>query len=353
MKSTLAALQVLLSAWFFIVFDWPLGLQTAMMLVMILACVNAQLPFALLARTVVISVASALPLAAVFYFLVMPRVDSFTELAPWLALFFFPFLYAIAGRNPSTSMGATISVLLANSLISISTAPPSYRFASFANLYLGMSGGFSVALILAYLFETRTPRGGLHKLVSATLLEAADYLRKLEDPSRTTSDRAVLATAHRKQSLRTLGQIEKLSALVDYEQDPHITRNQMQSVLRTLDTLAIRLAWVDCVSAPPESKPESVKRATAWCVESLAATGHALAAFQPLAIQQPASDTFDDLETAALRTGQPVPASGDPTDATRAWTAFTASYRSLARAILDCENKLKSVDWKRWCQTRF
>jgi hypothetical protein len=152
MKSALATLQVLLAALLFVALNWPLGLQSSMMLVMILAYMNAQMPVALLTRPILNSVAIALPLAAVFHFVLMPQVDNFTELAPWLALLFFPLMYGVASHNPSKSLAAKVSILLVNSLISVSTTPPSYDFASFANTYLGMSGGFGVVLLLAYLF---------------------------------------------------------------------------------------------------------------------------------------------------------------------------------------------------------
>ena len=76
-KSALATLQVLLAAYLFVMVNWPLGLQVAMMLVMVLAFLNAQLPVALLTRTFMKSVLFALPMAAVFHFVVMPRIDSF------------------------------------------------------------------------------------------------------------------------------------------------------------------------------------------------------------------------------------------------------------------------------------
>ena len=54
------------------------------------------------------SVLFALPMAALFHFVVMPRVDSFVELSPWLLILFFPPLYLAAGPNPATSMAASL-----------------------------------------------------------------------------------------------------------------------------------------------------------------------------------------------------------------------------------------------------
>ena len=350
-KSALASLQVCLGACFFIVLDWPLGLQSAMIPVMIFAYMNAQLPVALAARTILLSVAAALPLAAVFHFLVMPGVDTFSELAPCLALLYFPFLYGVASHNPRTSLAAVVSVIIAKALISVSTTPPSYDFASFANTYIGMSGGFSLVLLLAYLFETRSPRRSLHKLVSASLLDAADYLNKLPDQSATTSDWAARAATYRKRSLGALGKMNKLSALVDYGQDPSIARGNIQSALRSLDALVVKLISGDTLRTATDLQADRMKRANAWCVESMVAIGHALRAQPPVTAQLPPN--LDDLELPPFRAGASDSTSGDATDSVETPKALAAYYRSLVDAILDCQNKLESVNWKRWCQDYF
>jgi uncharacterized membrane protein YccC len=344
---------VFLPAWFFILLDWPLGLKSAMIPVMIFAYMNAQLPVALVATTILLSVAAALPLAAVFHFLVMPGIDTFGQLAPWLALLFFPFLYGVASRNPRASLAAIVSVIIAKSLISVSTTPPSYNFASFANTYIGMSGGFSLVLLLAYLFETRSPRRGLYKLLTASLVDAANYLKGLPDPSATKSNGAAMAAKYRKRSLRTLTKMQNLSAAVDYAQDPHIARDDIQSVLRSLDGLVMRLVSADSVIAAAESQANGLKRVNAWCVESLVATGRALGALRPVPLQRPTEDTLGHLKPAERRVE-----SSDGADARSsgtAWdrTALAAYYRCLTDAILDCQSKLASVNWKRWCQDYF
>ena len=219
-KSALAALQVATGAWFFILLDWPLGIQSAMILVTILAYLNAQLPVVLAAPTILKSVLIALPLAAVFHFALMPRIDSFIELAPWLALLFFPLLYRLASQNPLTSLSAILTVNLVNSLIAISSTPPDYNFASFMNTYLGMSGGIIVVLLLAYLFETRSPRRGLHGVLAALLSQSAAHVKALRDGLRPMAEATSTATIHRDQWLQSLERMKRLSDSVDYRQDP-------------------------------------------------------------------------------------------------------------------------------------
>jgi uncharacterized membrane protein YccC len=356
-KSTLACLQVVLGAWFFIALDWPLGLQSGMVAVMAFAYLNAQLPIAILARTILLSVASALPLAAVFYFLVMPGTDAFAQLAPWLALLFLPYLYVVASSNPLTSLAAIVSVIIAKSLISVSTTPPSYDFASFANTYLGLSGGFSLVLLLAYLFETRSPRRGFHKLLTVVLSQSATNLQALNVRSLGTSEVASLAKGHRKQSLRSLGQLKKLAATVDYRKEPHMSQDQVGTLLWVFEVLVMRLASAYPPSSSSDSCSESaelaISRAHEWCVESLAATGRTLAALQPMAIQHPPEGVIKDLHSAAVRTGSSRGLANESADAGVALASLTAYYRSLAEAILDCQRELESVDWKRWCWNRF
>jgi uncharacterized membrane protein YccC len=348
MKSALATLQVLLAALFFLALNWPLGLESSMMLVMIFAYMNAQMPVALLTRPILKSVAIALPLAAVFHFVLMPRVDSFTELAPWLAVLFLPLLYGVASHNPSKSLAALVSVLLVNSLISVSTTPPSYDFASFANAYLGMSGGFGVVLLLAYLFETRSPRRGLYKLLSAMLSESVDYLKKLDDHPDSAPKGPELAKRHRKQSLSSLAKMKRLSALVDFPQDPSAGRAQLEVVMRTFDALTLKLIW----SRPSTAGNPSIKPIHDWCVDSLTATEKALGACQPVAIEPPCEQRLDDIDLAAQRAWQSSESKQATTDA-RILARRAQYYRSLATTISDCQRELNRVDWKRWSQNYF
>jgi uncharacterized membrane protein YgaE (UPF0421/DUF939 family) len=356
-KSALASLQIVLAAWFFILLDWPLGLQSAMIAVMALAYMNAQLPVALLARTILSSVASALPLAAVFYFVVMPGTSTFAQLAPWLAVFFLPYLYFIASSNPMTSLAAVVSVIIAKSLISVSTTPPSYDFAKFVNTYLGLSGGFSLVLLLAYFFEIRSPRRGFHKILAVVLAQFAEYLDALGNCACGTSEADSLVKKHRHQSLQSLGKLRKLAALVDYRQDPQIARDQITGVLQAIEILALRLAWACPWShrsaGHTDGGERGVQQAHDWCAESLAATGQALATQQPITVHQRPAGTSVDLQSATVVTA-PHAHSGDASaDAEIDPAPLTAYYRSLVDSILDCQHRLEPVDWKRWCWNRF
>jgi uncharacterized membrane protein YccC len=357
MKAALATLQVLLAAYFFVALNWPLGLQSAMLLVMIFAYTNAQLPVALVVRTIMKGVVIALPLAAVFHFVLMPRVDNFMELAPWLALLFFPLLYGVASHNPSKSLAAKLSVLLVNSLISVSTAPPSYDFASFVNAYLGMSGGVGVALLLAHLFETRSPRRGLHGVLSAVLSQSVDYLKECDDHSRPATERATLTKKYRKQSLSHLRQIKKLSAVVDYRKYLRFGRDQMQSVVHAFEVLVMRLIWSAALSPPPETEVADTRheahRAREWCVETLAATGLALGKCQPITVNKPMDSIFEVTEQEAAR----IPPTHDdgegPTEDRHVSPTIASYYNSLSDAILDCQHELNAINWKRWSQNYF
>ena len=357
-KSLLASCQVLLGASFFMLLDWPLGLQAAMIPVMFIAYTNAQLPMSLLASTILKSIASALPVAAVFHFLIMPGIDSFTQLMPWMALLFLPYFYFIASRNPLTSLAAMVSVIIAKSLISISTAPPSYDFATFANTYIGMGGGFGLVLLLAYLVETRSPRHGLHKLLAGVLSQSGDGLKALDErPPTPTGD--TLAAGQRRQWLERLGQMKRLSATVDFGQDPYISRRQMGTVVDAFEVLLMRLTWASFLNtssqAYSETENEAVRRARDWCIEALTSTGRALAELGPAPALTPPNGILQSLVPATearldssdhdLR-GQSVTQAGN-------LGSLDAYYRSLSDAILCCQTNLESINWKRWCWTHF
>ncbi|QDT48960.1 p-hydroxybenzoic acid efflux pump subunit AaeB [Symmachiella dynata] len=355
-KSALAGLQVVASAWFFVLLNWPLGLQSAMILTMIFVYLNAQLPVALTASTILQAVLMTLPIAAVFHFIVMPTLDSFIELSPWLAFLFFPLMYGLSSQNPLKSMSAMLTVNLTNSLISVSTTPPQYDFSSFANTYLGMSGGVAIVLLLAYLFETRSPRRGLHGALTALLKQSADYLKALEDDSPGPTAEPTLAKKHRMQWMQRLGQLKKLSAAVDYRQDPQANRDQVSTMLQSCDVLVARLFWSSVLSVPPRREARIEKRPLNrehdWCAATIAATVQSLGALQPIDIQQPDKTLFRDGEF-MMNAGQSADVyepSLETEDMTRAKSTY---YRALAEAIMDCQREINRVDWKRWTQSYF
>ena len=267
-KSVTAFLQVLLGAWFFIWFDWPLGLQAGMIPMMIFAYLNAQLPFALVIKTILKSLVIALILGALFHFLLMPQLDSFIELSPFLAFLFFPFLYFIASKNPLTSLGSIMSLIVVKSLISISSTPPSYSFASFINTYIGMGGGFCTLLILGYLFETRTPRKGFYKLLTSAIAHASDMINHTNNPSDPCSKLNTQLVKSRSQGIQTYGKLRKLSAMVDYGQAPYLDRNQITSILNSYGVLLTRLNNKVVIDGHSKNL-ESLQNVQQWCVESL------------------------------------------------------------------------------------
>ena len=355
-KSALATLQVLLAAYLFVVINWPLGLQVAMMLVMVLAFLNAQLPVALLARTFLKSVLFALPMAAVFHFVVMPRVDSFVELFPWLGILFFPPLYLAAGPNPASSMAANMSILLTNALISVSKTPPSYDFVSFANTYLGISGGFSVVLFLAYLFETRSPRRGAHKLMASALAQMSDWLETYSGPG--AQPQHVTGTVARQQQLvASLGKLRKVAAQIDYGQCPSVSRDTIQSIVRSLEVLGWHVFWAELGQPSNQDagsdQEEVLQRARQRCAELLAATEQALKSYQPLAGLSHGERLLAEEESMQPERLSSRASITEFTPSPAEWSAHLQYYQSLTSAIADCQRQLNRVDWRRWNQNYF
>jgi hypothetical protein len=340
-KAALAFGQVLLSTWVFVLFDWPAGLEAGMLLVMVVAFLNAQLPIALPISTFAKGVVGALPLAMIFYFCIMPGTDSFAELAPWLALMFFPFLYLVASPNPLTSMAAILAILLANSLISISSTPPSYDLVSFATMYLGLCGGFGVALLLAYLFETRNPRRGLHQLMVAILNKSADYLEVMETPAPTNSNSDAPAAADPRQLLQLTKKMKVLCVLIDNGQVLYSPSDQIQPVIREVDVLVLRLVGSEKSQPRLTEQNESDRRVQTWCMETLRNTAKGLGAFQ------------------LPKVDKPVIASGDQsidvgsTNGTEADAVRTTFQHSLMTSVLNCQTELAAVNWRRWCANCF
>lgn len=352
MKATLAATQVLLSAWFIILIAWPLGFQVAMLLIMIFAFTNASMPISLVSRSILSGVGMALPVAALFYFGVMPRLDGFAELAPWLAMFFFPFLYLTTSQHPQTSLTAMLVILLSNSLISISATPPTYGFSSFMNLYIGMGGGFCVVLFLAYLFESRNPRQGLHKILSGLLLQAGKHLGDRLNPDLSDSDADSNANEFRRSQLQLIGKAHKLSLLLESGKDPHLHGGEFREILRAVEVLTLRVISRDSMNAIRLKSELNQSPALTWCEESLQEIGRDLQAFRPIQRRDTYSTHVSEFDpgTHAVKTeGDTLPS--QPTQSRD--SLMGVQSRSLVESVVEIYSRLEPVDWKGWCSNRF
>ena len=327
-----------------------------MMLVMVLAFLNAQLPVALLAGTFMKSVLFALPMAAVFHFVIMPRTTSYAELAPWLLLLFFPALYFAASANPARSMAANMSILLTNALISISTTPATYDFSSFANTYLGISGGFGVVLFLAYFFETRSPRRSSHRLMSMVLSQMSEWVESCLGPNGQLGSTSEDSTVS-KQIVTSLGKLKKVTAQIDYRQCPSVSRETIDSIVHSLEVLGWHTFWNGERQPLPKNatldQEGPFQKVRQWCIDSLSATDHAFSIGQPPAV----SVAGDRYLAGSKLTEEQHPSPGDSPHelalSSEQHAATLQYYRSLTSAITDCQRQLNRVDWNRWDQNYF
>ena len=342
-KSALAALQVVLAAWFAIWMDWPLGLEASMTPVMILVFMNAQLPVALLKRPIARALLVALPIGAIFYFVMMPRIDGFHALAPLIFAFYVPFMYGMTSQNPNQSLAALLGVILLNSLAGISTSPPTYSFVAFANLFLGIGGGFGVVLLLAYLFETRTPTAALRRLVAATLQEGATRLQTL-DRAKTADEVIASPRGYHTSVLKRLEKMKKLSAAAEFGSARGCERQAWNEVADRMGALLTRLSFAEVsesshggAGAIQDARPASadVMATRRWCIDALEAYSHAVQSGERVATQH-AIDTPAERE--ARRSSE---------------QSQTEYYRTLIDAILSLEDALRAIDWKRWSQPAF
>jgi cell fate (sporulation/competence/biofilm development) regulator YlbF (YheA/YmcA/DUF963 family) len=317
-----------------------------------------MLQLALVGRQLLLSLVIAPAIAAPLYFGIMPRIDQYQELIPWLCIAFLPLLYVQTSPNPKTMILAIFSSVFLIVLLSLDEESQSYSFSSFITMWFGFCGGFAISLAIFGLFSSVVPEREFREQVRSFFAGCGQFMQGLEENAPGTSAGAALIRTSVQRWQGTLKQLQMWSSMIDYKRVPGNDRQQTQALIESIEYLALRLASAvrvrqQSVESLDEPLRKLLGRVYDACIESLQLISNSLAAQQLIpelpdtgSLVREVESRGDDLRQAASNTVE-------ARAAVLRFMSATAQLRSLTDAIHDCRDKANALDWEAWNRNYF
>ena len=342
-KAAGSSLVILLLGWFFIQTQWPMGLMLSMVFASIAICLGTLIPLVVIRRQLLRSLIIGPAIAAPLYFGIMPGIDQYGQLIPWLCLALFPLLYLIASANPKTTIQYLFSTIFVIALLSLDEESQSYSFSSFVNMWIGLCGGFVGALAVFGLFSSVVPEREFWKQVRGFFTGCGQTMQSLVRSPPWTPAGATVVKAQRQRWPGLFKQLQTWSAAIDYDRVPERDRKATQALVESIEHTALRLDAVEHARRQPmgtltESQREPLQRLYNACIEAFLLIASSVGDQKPVPALPDTGSLVRDLESRS-----------------EDFSLMNESARlgSLADAIRDCRDKANSLDWEAWNRNYF
>jgi uncharacterized membrane protein YccC len=357
-KAVGASLVIVVMSVFFSLTQWPMGLSLAMVFGTLAIGFGGMLPLAMIRRQLLLSLVIGPAIAAPLYFGVMPRIDQYEELIPWLCIAFLPLLYMQTSRNPKTMILAIFSSIFLIALLQLDAENQAYEFSSFLKMWFGFCGGFTISLGIFSLFYALVPEREFWKQVRAFFGGCGQFMQGLKESAPGTPARAAIITTNAKRWQGTLKQLQTWSRSINYKRVPGNDRRQTQALIESIELLALRLfsaedACQPSVEALDEPLGKLRGRIYDACIESLQLITNALAIPQPIPDLPDTGSLVRDIASRGDDLRRSAAGDEDGQAAVLGFMRATAHLRSLADAIQDCRDQANALDWEAWNRNTF
>jgi uncharacterized membrane protein YccC len=357
-KALSGGLVILLMAAFFILTQWPMGLSLGMVFGTLAVGFGAMLPLTMVRRQLLLSLVIAPAIAAPLYFGIMPRIDQYQELIPWLCIAFLPLLYMQTSPNPKTMILMIFSSVFLIVLLSLDEESQSYSFSSFLTMWLGFCGGFAISLAIFGLFSSVVPEREFWKQVRSFFAGCGEFMQGLEESAPGTPAEAAIISSSAQRWQGTLKQLQTWSSAINYKRVAGNGRQQTQALIESVEYLALRLASLarvrqQTVDTLNESQHKLLGRINDACIESLQLISNSLAAQQPIPDLPDTSSLVREVESRGDDLRQAAANTVEARATVLHFMSATAQLRSLTDAIHDCRDKANALDWEAWNRNYF
>ncbi len=357
-KAVNASLVIVLMASFFVLTQWPMGLSLAMVFGTLAVGFGAMLPLTMIRRQLLLSLVIGPAIAAPLYFGVMPRIDQYEQLIPWLCIAFLPLLYMETSHNPRTMILGIFSSIFLIALLSLDEERQSYSFSSFLRMWLGFCGGFTISLAIFGLFSSVAPEREFSKQVRSFFAGCGQFMQGLAGSAPGTPAAAAIINTSQERWQGTFKQLQTWSSSINYKRVPANDRQQTQALIESIEYLALRLASAvrvrqQSVEALDEPLRKQLGRIYDACVESLQLIASSLAKLQPIPDLPDTRSLVRDLESRGDDLSRSAAGDEDARASALRFMSASAQLRSLTDAIHDCRDKANALDWEAWNRNYF
>jgi hypothetical protein len=309
-------------------------------------------------RQLLLSLVIAPAIAAPLYFGIMPRIDQYQELIPWLCIVFLPLLYLQTSPNPKTMILVLFSSVFLIVLLSLDEEGQSYSFSSFITMWFGFCGGFTISLAIFSLFSSVVPEREFREQVRSFFAGCGQLMQGLEKNAPGTSAGAVLIRTSVQRWQGTLKQLQMWSSMIDYKRVPGNDRQQTQALIESIEYLTLRLASAVRVRQQSEESLDEplhkpLGRVYDACIDSLQLISNSLAAQQLIPELPDTTSLIREVESRGDALRQAAANETEVQDSVLRFMSATSQLRFLVDAIHDCRDRANALDWKAWNRNYF
>ena len=350
-KAAAGGLVILLLGWFFIQTQWPMWFL-AILFAGITVTFSVMGPMIFFGRQLLLSLVIGAAIGAPLYFGIMPRISEYQQLIPWIVVAFFPLLYLMASK-PRKTMQYLFAAIFVAALPSIDESGQSYSFSSFANMWFGFAGGFAGAVAVFGLFSSVVPEREFRKQVRSFFAGCGRFATGFRERAQETSAGAVIVSTGQERFQPVLKHLQMWSSQINYERVPGNDRHKTQSLIESIEHLALRLPAAERVGQPSaEALDEPLRqlfgRVYDACADSFQLIANSLAALQPIPDLPDTRGLVREIEARGDRLRHSAGGDEDARASVLRLMGTTARLGSLADAIDDCRDKANALDWEAW-----
>lgn len=352
-KAVTGSVVMLLVISFFILTNWPDGLELAMIFVTLTIAFNAMLPLMMIRRQLYLSLLIGPGIAAPLYFGIMPGIDRYVNLVPWLVVVFVPLFYLIQSPNPKTSMMLLFSTMFVIILMSLAEQGQSYTFSSFMTTWIALGGAFGIPLVIFALFSSLVPEREFWKQVRSFFAGCGQSMQNLATNPPTTPAGVALVKTSRQQSHGILKQLQVWSSAINYNRIPGNDQRATQDFIESIERVMLRLASAEHARRRPidgvlEPLRKPFQRLYDACTDSFQLIANSLADLRPVPNLPDTGKLIRDIELRGAEIRR-LAAGDDNIEASALRVmGVSAQLHSLADALHDCRDKANALDWRAW-----
>jgi uncharacterized membrane protein YccC len=349
-KAAIGALIIVLTSVFFIVTQWPGGLQLSMIFVAITIGFSAMMPIILISRALLLSLAASALIAAPLYLVIMPGISRFELLVPWLFLVFVPLLYVQGNRNPKIMIGALFSSIFVIILLSLDEQNQSYAFSTFMNSWLSLCGGFAIPILIFSLFNTLVPERLFSAQVSSFFNGCGRFMTELKGAQQELPSNEATIKAARQHWQGIHKQLQLWSSLINHKRVPVNDQAKVRELVESIEGLTLRLATVEYSHCKPLFEPFNKPFCLLYdrCVESCHLIANAPTDGKPVPDMPETNSLVLEIE----KLGNELCRSNDGDKSTLNYVqdamCIVAHMNLLRNGLNNCREKVNAIDWKRW-----
>jgi uncharacterized membrane protein YccC len=356
------ALIMVLAFWLLMLlwiwFQWPpVGLFGVLMAVVVIGIDTLQnAPASAPGRRVALGAAIGVLVAAPFYFVLMPRLDGYWELATALFPLFFAIAYFFHALPPPQNM--VFTGIAVTCIVMLQLEPhQSYGAASYLASAASQLTGYGAGLLMLGMARARSPQEHLRRALRALLETMRDAQAELADPS--AENFANRLAAHEERIRTRLQVFAQVLPQVCSTRSTSNSRSRVEALGTATERLVLRFRalhherarWSGPVRQSLYST--SVGRMLGPAIEqTLARLTQALDAFTPVATTQALDEARSAVRTELSRL-EAHRRSLDDDERVLYTLTIAGHYVAVAQALREVAAALSKIDWAAWRMARF